>query len=346
MNARERTSVRLDPAPKLGPREWMDAAWPDRLGTGDRVRFDGQVCTVTGVCGGRVALRDGLGATEHIDVISLLTAEDFAFLGRDSPPSLEPSVPVLPEAALERARWWRRHVTEVLTGVPYGAPPGAKPRTAYDPARHTLAEREEAKAWELAELGIGGASARTVRRKRQRYQQRGLTGLTDGRAERYSATEEAELHPRVQAAVREVLAAQRPGRQLAAGPLYERVLIRLAAPLAAGELSRPSRTAVRRFAARLLVRAVEERASPVTVVAVGERVHLDAVELPLPSGGEGGAEHLRLVVALDEATRLALTAVVHTEPKAPLHAALLARMCTPLEVQADWGGATRSRAYE
>lgn len=314
----------------------MDAVWPDRLGTGDRVRFDGQVCTVTGVCGGRVALRDGLGATEHIDVVSLLAAQDFAFLGHDGEPAPEASVPPPSEAALERAHWWRRHVTEVLTGVPYGASPDTKPRPAYDPACHTLAEREEAKARELAELGIGGASARTVRRKRQRYQQQGLAGLTDGRAGRHAAAEEPVLHPRVQA-VRQVVAAQQPGQPLAAGQLHERVLIRLAAPIAAGELTRPSRAAVRRFAAQLLIRSEEERAAPVTVVAVGERVHMNTVELPLPSGGEGGNERLRLLVALDEATRLALTAVVHTAPRPPLHAALLARMCAPLDVQADWG---------
>ncbi|WP_031179041.1 AAA family ATPase [Streptomyces seoulensis] len=306
----------------------MGASWPDRLGTGDRVRFDGQVCTVTGVCGGRVALRDVLGATDHIDVVALLAAEDFAFLGGGGTPSPDPSVP-------ERALWWRQHVTEVLTGVPYGAPPGTKPRPGYDPTRHTLAEREDAKARELAVLGVGGAAARTVRRKRQRYQQRGLAGLTDGRAGRHAATDGPGLHPRVQAVVQEVVAAQPPDRPLPAGQLHERVLARLAVPIAAGELPRPSRAVVRRLAAQLLVHTGKERTG--SVVAVGERVHLETVELPLPFGQEGPGRRLRLLVALDEATRLVLTAVVHAGPRPSLHATLLARMCAPTELWADWG---------
>ncbi|MEU3280287.1 AAA family ATPase [Streptomyces antibioticus] len=316
--------------------------WPDRLAVGDRVRFDGQVCTVTGVRGGHVALLDGLGATEHVDVVFLVSSEGFEFLGRGAGPPPEQWAPPLPESALERARWWRRHITEVLNGVPYDAPAGTDPLPAYDPSHHTLTEREEAKARELADLGVRGASARTVRRKRQRYQQQGLAGLADGRAGRHM-TDEARMDPRVRATVREVLAAQRSGAPLTAGHLHDQVLARLAGPISAGELPRPSRAAVRRLAAELLAGGGERQVRRVSDVAVGERVHLETVELPLPSSGAGPRERLRLLVALDEATGLVLTAVVHTGYQPPLHATLLARMLAPVGVPTDWGALLSGR---
>lgn len=316
--------------------------WPDRLVVGDRVRFDGQVCTVTGLHGGHVALLDGLGATEHVDVVSLLSSEGFEFLGRGAGPPPEQSAPPLPEAALERARWWRRHVTEVLNGVPHDAPAGTEPLPAYDPSHCTLAEREEAKARELADLGVRGASARTVRRKRQRYQEQGLAGLADGRAGRH-ITDVARLDPRVRATVREVLAAQRSGAPLMAGHLHDQVLARLTEPISAGELPRPSRAAVRRLAAEMLVGGGKRRLRGVGDVAVGERVHLETVELPLPSSGAGPREPLRLLVALDEATGLVLAAIVHTGYRPPLHATLLARMLAPVGMHADWGALLSGR---
>jgi putative transposase len=60
------------------------------------------------------------------------------------------------------------------------------PTPAYDPAR-SLAERERAKTAELTGLGERGVSAATVRRKRLRYQARGLIGLVDDRADRRHA---------------------------------------------------------------------------------------------------------------------------------------------------------------
>lgn len=52
--------------------------WPDRLVVGDLLQFDRQVREVAGVYGGRVALRDGLGATEQVAVITLVSLEDSA----------------------------------------------------------------------------------------------------------------------------------------------------------------------------------------------------------------------------------------------------------------------------
>lgn len=46
----------------------------------------------------------------------------------------------------EQARWWERHILEVLHGLLPDAPEGAKPRPEFDPEQHSLAQRERAKA--------------------------------------------------------------------------------------------------------------------------------------------------------------------------------------------------------
>src|SRR5690242_14131408 len=89
---------------------------------------------------------------------------------------------VPPEAAEEALRW-EQHIVEVLTGTRPDAPNGAPLRPGFDPAQYPLAQREEAKAAELTALGEK-VTARTVKRKRQRYQARGLAGLVDWRSER------------------------------------------------------------------------------------------------------------------------------------------------------------------
>ncbi|WP_407916002.1 hypothetical protein [Kitasatospora sp. NE20-6] len=76
---------------------------------------------------------------------------------------------------------------EVITGLSPRAPPDQSPRPPYNPARTTLAQREAAKAAELVELNMAAVSARTVRRKRQRYQPRGVAALTDGCTSRCAA---------------------------------------------------------------------------------------------------------------------------------------------------------------
>ncbi len=68
----------------------------------------------------------------------------------------------LPEEAAKRALWF-------LTGLPPDAPARALPQPEYDPAQRSLAERERAEAAKPAARGEE-VSARTVKRKRQRYE--------------------------------------------------------------------------------------------------------------------------------------------------------------------------------
>jgi hypothetical protein len=58
----------------------------------------------------------------------------------------------LPEEAVTRAWWWQRHLTELLTGRPDGDP-HAQVRAEYDPAVHSLRQRELTKLAELQEAG-------------------------------------------------------------------------------------------------------------------------------------------------------------------------------------------------
>ncbi|MET8536209.1 transposase, partial [Streptomyces sp. NPDC005065] len=81
-------------------------------------------------------------------------------------------------------------------------------REQYDPARHTLAEREQAKAEELTALGFGRVSRTTVQRMRLAYRKQGLWGLLDHRTTRASSPT-GRADERVVAAVRERLRRRR-----------------------------------------------------------------------------------------------------------------------------------------
>jgi hypothetical protein len=153
------------------------------LRVGDRVRFDGAVQTIVGLSGTLVRLADEHGQSSVIRLPHLLTDPTFERIGQREPRPLLPAglLNGLPEQTVEAAQWWERHVVEVLTGLPSDAPSGTQPRPEFDPATRTLAQREQAKAKELAGLGHQGIGARTVKRKRLRYQAQGLAGLVDWR---------------------------------------------------------------------------------------------------------------------------------------------------------------------
>ncbi|MFD4759248.1 hypothetical protein ACFWOJ_10205 [Streptomyces sp. NPDC058439] len=63
------------------------------------------------------------------------------------PPSAR--IAEFPQTAAEQARWWERHILEVLDGLPPDAPEGTVPRPEFDPERNSLAQQERAKVAEL-----------------------------------------------------------------------------------------------------------------------------------------------------------------------------------------------------
>lgn len=90
-----------------------------------------------------------------------------------------------PKAAVERARWWERHLVEVELGLPADADPGATPRPGYDTDLTTLPKREQTKAAELTAFGQQ-VSVRTIRRRRGPTRRQGCGGWSiSGRSNRH-----------------------------------------------------------------------------------------------------------------------------------------------------------------
>src|SRR5664280_2294186 len=136
-----------------------------------------------------VRLLSASGAASVVLASFLLGALDFALVkATTTPRRVEPFglLEGLPGEAVAQAREWERHLVEVVTGLPPGAPQDAKPRPQYDVAV-PLNERDRANAEELTAAGQP-VSERTVRRLRARYAEQGLVGLVDQRVMRPTST--------------------------------------------------------------------------------------------------------------------------------------------------------------
>ncbi|WP_420167205.1 hypothetical protein [Streptomyces violaceoruber] len=169
---------------------------------GALVRFEDRAWQVTGLVGGRVYLAAEDGATGCVLAARLVAADGFEVVGRAAPQIPPAAVwAALPLPVRERAMAWLRHIREVETGQSDG---GAGVRSEYDPQVLTLAEREQAKADELARLGWPKASRATVQRMRLAYRRQGLLGLVDKRSLRASSPT-GRTDERVVAAVLEAL---------------------------------------------------------------------------------------------------------------------------------------------
>jgi hypothetical protein len=179
------------------------------LRVGARVRFDERVFTVAGLEGTMVRLLDDRGVASLVVFSYLLASDGFELLGSAGEGTGLPPFGLLdtvPEAALRKAQWWERHLTEVETGLEPDAAQGTRPRPEYDPDWRTITERIEAKAAELTASGYP-VSERTLSRLRGSWRDQGLWGLVDGRATRFS-NPAGHCDERLVQAVTEVMAAQ------------------------------------------------------------------------------------------------------------------------------------------
>ena len=98
------------------------------LRVGDRVVFAGAERSVVALSGSMVRLMADSGDVTVVAMAYLASAPDFAVIGagpsaRVSPEGLLESLPAKVVAA---AREWERHLTELETGLPPGAAPGAQ----------------------------------------------------------------------------------------------------------------------------------------------------------------------------------------------------------------------------
>ncbi|MFI9810217.1 hypothetical protein ACIHEJ_39035 [Streptomyces sp. NPDC052301] len=121
-----------------------------------------------------------------------------------------------PAAAREKALAWQRHVREVEYGLPGGPGSEGTVREQYDPERHTLAEREQAKAQELTALGFSRVSRTTVQRMRLAYRKQGLWGLLDHHTTRASSPTGRPTNGSSQPSARRCAAAAAPAAPSAA----------------------------------------------------------------------------------------------------------------------------------
>ncbi|MEU9222454.1 transposase [Streptomyces sp. NPDC048376] len=331
------------------PARAVAAARRRQVRLGAYVTFEGRPWQVAAVTGTSVRLVDEDGQTASV-LTSLLFA-DPTFAVVDCPVTAVAPwglLEAVPERERERALAWQRHIREIETGLPDGSGSTGAPRPAYDPQRTSMAEREQAKADELAALGWPRVSRATVRRMRARYHTGGVMGLVRQRRPS-SATGRAD--ERVVAAVLEALRRQRgrstgtlkglrevtgqilaeahgPGAvALPAASTFNRLVRVLADPLE--HPGRPARTAT----------AVPVRPfTPVVALRPGELVQVDTTRLDIMATGEDGKPvRPELTIALDVATRSVVAAVLREQSTQAVDAALLlAEMAVPHPVRPGW----------
>ncbi|MFJ7898743.1 transposase [Streptomyces anthocyanicus] len=332
------------------PARAVAAARRRQVKLGAYVTFEGRPWQVAATAGASVRLVDEDGQTASV-LTSLLFA-DPTFAVVDCPvPAAAPwgLLEAVPERERERAMAWQRHLREIETGLPDGPGSTGSPRPEYDPQRTSMAEREQAKADELAALGWPRASRATVRRMRARYHTGGVMGLVRQRKPS-SATGRAD--ERVVAAVLEALRRQRgrstgtlKGLREVTGQILAEVhgpgTVALPAPSTFNRLvrvlsdplehpGRPARTAT----------AVPVRPfTPVVALRPGELVQVDTTRLDIMAIGEDGKPvRPELTIALDVATRSVVAAVLREQSTQAVDAALLlAEMAVPHPVRPGWG---------
>lgn len=327
------------------------------LRLGDRVRFDAAEHTVVGLSGVSVRLAGDDGTHQVLLVTHLQTAPDFTVLSGAALVSLPPLG--LREAAVERARWWERHLTEVETGLPAGAEPDATPRPGYDPDLTTLAEREQAKAAELTARGHQ-VSVRTIRRRRAAFAASKLWGLVDARAVK-PVSPTGRVDERVVVAARQALAEQTETSTGTRGRVRRRVqqlldethgpgVVVVPPPSTFYQLLAALDTGGHAFGAATTRRSLANRPhGPFgTVVALrpGQLVQIDTTPLDvLAVLDDGVTGRVELTTLLDLATRTVCAVVLRPHGTKAVDAALLlARALVPEPMRPGWSDALAMRA--
>jgi len=336
----------------------MTVSRPRVLRTGDDVLLDGELHTVQAVSGTTVRLANVVGAVSSVPVAELLASPGFALASpAGAPAPLPPSglLDGIPDAEAERARWWERHIVEILTGLPPEHAPGAVPKAEYDPGRVSLRQRELAK---VAELDAAGrkTSLATVKRLRLAYQEKGLWGLVDQRSARQPRLA-GRADERVVAAIRKAIGGETGRSTGTVGRLRRETARILAEEHGADAPPLPPDRTFYRLASRLSqgkhtfgsARTRRSAAKPpdgpfgsVTAARPGEWVQVDSTPLDVRVVLDTGiTDRVELTWIIDLATRTIPAAVLRPTTKAADVAVLLARMLTPEPMRPGWVDALR-----
>ena len=329
------------------------------LGPGDEIRLGGRVQIVVALDGTSVRLVDVTGSASIVLVGHLLADPSFELLTgrRPSLPALG-TLERLPAEVLAAARWWERHLVEVLTGVPPDAMPGTVPRPEYDPARWSLRQRELAKhvALEAAGHRVGMS---TLKRLRRRFEIEGLWGLVDqrhARAARGGGAPGGRVDPRVVEATRRAIVEETDRSTGTVGRLRRRVAQILAErPRSAGDAARSARSTGwwSRLASgkhtfgsartrRSLAKQPDGPFGTMTATRPGELMQIDSTPLDVRVVLDDGlVDRVELTGMVDLATRTIGAAVLRPTTKAVDAALLLARTLTPEPMRPGWVDALR-----
>lgn len=329
------------------------------LRAGDRVRYHDRGHTVIGLSGTLVRLRGDDGTEAALLMTHLQTAADFAVLG-GSPGSTLPGIGLLalvPAEALDRARWWERHILEVETGRA-GPDDLDEVREMYDPACTSLGQRELTKLDELAAAGTR-ISLRSLRRYRAAYTAAGLWGLVDHRGTR-QASPTGRVDARVVVAARAAMAEQVDQSTGTRGRVRRRTAAVLAERYGPGVVDLPPESTFYRllsaletgqhtFGAATTRRALANRpVGPFSTVAAarpGELVHVDTTPLDVMALlDDGVTARVELTILVDLGTRTICSGLLRPHGTKAVDAALLlARALVPEPMRPGWPDALAMR---
>lgn len=324
-----------------------------KLRAGDDILLGGELHTVAEVSATMVRLVNVVGAVSAVPLAQVLASPGFALVSSSLPPApLPPSglLDAIPQAEAEQARWWERHIVEMLTGLPPEHRPGAAPKAEYDPGQVSLRQRELAKAAELRTDGHK-FSLSTVRRMRIAYEKQGLWGLVDQRIAR-PARPGGRLDERVVEATRQAIAGEtnrstgtvaRLRREVTrilreehgdeAPPLPpDRTFYRLVSRLSQGKHTFGS-ARTRRSAAK----PPDGPFGTVTASRPGQWMQIDSTPLDVRVVLDTGlVDRAELTWIIDLATRTIPAAILRPTTKAADAAVLLARTLTPEPMRPGW----------
>lgn len=334
----------------------MSVSRPVRLAVGDEVGLRGSSYEVSALAEGTLALTGVVGDVIALPVADLLADPSFTLLTRHPRAPLPPRAVLegLPADVVERAEWWERHVSEVLTGVSAGSRPGTPARAEYDPLRTSLRQREITKVAELEAAGES-VSLANLGRLRRAYQARGLLGLVDGRVMR---TVGSAVDERVIAAIEKAVADETDRSTGTVTRLRRKVAQIIAAEygIDPGEIM-PPRTSFYRLVAQIsagrhtfgsaptrrsLAQRPEGPFGAVTVLRPGEWCPIDSTPLDVRVVlDDGTVDRVELTMLVDIATRTIAAAVLRPTTKAVDASLLLAKALTPEPMRPGWADALR-----